>query len=135
MIAAKSLREFVKTAQTVDLSYNHGAKERWHRLARQLAKALAAKLGLNKGEYDIRYNRGGIAVSGETYLHANDIYIQIDVSCFGPSRGFMYRSCKGQKDYTGGQNRWMQFDELLDLGKAAAKLAECRGAASTAGAR
>jgi hypothetical protein len=129
MIAAKSLKEFVRTAKTVDLSYNHDAKERWHRLARNVAKALAAKLGLSKGEYSIRYNRGGIAVSGETMLHADWLYLDLSVSCMGPRMGVMYRSCKGQKDYTGGVNQWMQFDELLDLDKAAAKLAECRGAA------
>jgi len=129
MIADKSLREFVETAKDANLSYNHDGKERWHRLAKQVAKALAKKLGLRNGEYDIRYNRGGIAVSGETYLHADWIYVQLDISCLGAHMGFMYRSCKGQTDYTGGQNRWMQWDELLDLDRAAAKLAECRGAA------
>lgn len=129
MITAKSLKEFVKTAKTIRLSHNPDAKERWHQLARGVAKALAAKLSLNKGEYSIRYNRGGIAVSGETTLHADDIYIQLSVSCFGPASGVLYRSCKGQKDYSGGVNRFMSFDELLNLDKATAKLAECQGAA------
>lgn len=129
MIAAKSLREFVETANEVDLSYNHDAKERWHRLARRVAKALAVKMGLKPSEYDVRFNRAGIAVSGETTLHADWIYVQLDVPFFGPFKGFMYRSCQGQKDYTGGTNHWMKFDELLDLDAAAAKLAQCRRAA------
>ena len=124
-IAEKSLREFVKTTKTVSLSYNHEAKERWHRLGRRVAKALAERLN---GQFDVRFNRGGIAVSGETTLHGEWLYLQFAVSCLGPSQGFMYRSCEGRRDYTGGPNRWMQWDELLDLDKAAAKLAECREA-------
>jgi hypothetical protein len=129
MIADKSLLEFVETANTVNLSYKPDAKARWHRLARQVAKALAFHMGLCPGEFSIRHNKAGIAVSGETTLHADDIYIDLSIPCFGPAQGFMYRSCKGRKDYTGGQNRWMKFDELLNLDRAAAKLSECRGAA------
>jgi hypothetical protein len=126
-IAAKSLREFVHTANNVSLSYNPEAKARWHRLARKVAQELAKRMNL--GQHDIRHNKAGIAVSGETTLHGEDIYVQLDIPCFGPLQGFMYRSCKGRKDYTGGMNRWMKFDVLLNLDRAAAKLSECRGAA------
>jgi len=129
MIAEKSLKEFVETANKGRLHYNHDTKERWHRLARRIAKALAERMGLKSSEHTIRFNRGGIAVCGETTLHADWIYIQLSVSCFGPANRFMYRTCDGQWDYTGGVNRWMTFDELLDLDAAAAKLAECRGEA------
>ncbi len=50
MIAEKSLKEFVKTANKGRLAYNHDTKERWHRLARLVAQALAAKLAECRGD-------------------------------------------------------------------------------------
>lgn len=41
-----------------------------------------------------------------------NIYIQL---CQGSNRdAFMYRSCKGRKDYTGGPNRWMKWSTLAN---------------------
>ena len=124
-IAPPSLREFVQTAKSGGFD-TPTAKERWHRLARRVAKALAKRMGLEPSEYDIRYNRGGILVSGDTYLHTTGLYVDLSISCLGPEWGFMYRSCEHRKDFTGGANRWMKWDELLDLDAAAAKLDECR---------
>jgi hypothetical protein len=120
-IAAKSLKEFVATAKAGGLEYNHFGKERWHRLARRVAKALAERMDLQKNQYSIRYLRGGPAVSGDTILHSERLYVNFSVCHCGRDH-FMYRSCKGQQDYTGGTNRWMKWDELLDLDRAAAKL-------------
>ncbi len=93
-----------------NLSYNQEAKEKFHKLAKKACKEIAEKLGLQKGTYDIRSNMAGIAVSGEVTLHGEHIYIQLGQGSFRDR--FMYRSCKGRKDYTGGPNRWMYWDTL-----------------------
>ena len=80
--------------------YNDVVKERYRVEAMAFLRKLAKKLKLVKGEYEIRYNRGGIAVSGEATLHHDKFYLQFSES------GVMWRTCKGQKDYTGGTNRW-----------------------------
>lgn len=121
MLNKKQMLEFVKTAKNGDLAYNSVAKARWHRLAKQVAHELATILDLST--YDVRYNPGGVAVWGDTTLHAEGIYINLSVSC-SRTLGFMYRSCTSRHDYTGGRNQWMQFDELLDMDKAGEKMAE-----------
>ena len=122
-IAEKSLLEFIAHANNGSVT---GAnKERWHRLGRGLARTLAEKMGLE--DVSICSCKGGPAVTGEIILHADWIYIQFGITCFGGETQFMYRTCEGMKDYTGGMNRWMSFDSLLDLDRVAGKLTECKG--------
>ena len=59
-------------------------------------------------------NRGGIAVSGEVTLHADDLYVQVSQSTMGSDAGILFRSCKGRHDYTGGQNHVSSLDLLND---------------------
>jgi hypothetical protein len=85
MIAEKSLKEFVAHANNGSIT---GAnKNRWHRLGQGLARTLAKKMGLEN--YDIRSCKGGPAVPGEIVLHADWIYIQFGISCFGGKTQFM----------------------------------------------
>ena len=87
-------------------------KDAFHALARKQFKALAAELGLQKGEYDLRTNKAGPAVLGETTLHTDKIYVQVggSASCY-----LMYRTCDGRKDYCGRQNWYMQIDTLRNV--------------------
>jgi hypothetical protein len=110
-----TIRELVRTAMHVNLSYNEDAKARFHKLSRKVLTMIAHQMGLNEDQYEIRSNKAGIAVSGEITLHADDIYIQFSQSCMGPDFGFMWRTCKGRKDYTGGPNQWMKWPTLLVL--------------------
>jgi hypothetical protein len=94
----------------------HANKEAFHRRAKAVAKLIAAELGLAPGSYDVRSNKAGIAVGGEVTLHSDTLYVQ-----FGQGfnrEGFLYRSCRGRKDYTGGSNHWMRWRELLDFARA-----------------
>ena len=75
-------------------------------------RALAAVLALPKGSFDIRSNAGGIAVSGEVTLHAENIYVQISQSCLGGGMGVLIRTCAGRRDYTGGRNHWLPLSSL-----------------------
>jgi hypothetical protein len=71
-------------------------------------------MGLKKGEFDIRWNPGGIAVSGDHTLHTDKIYVafhdNLQTGCF------YWRTCKGRKDYTGGPNQIVYFTELMNGG-------------------
>ena len=117
-------KSFVKLASGTAISYNEEAKHQFATQGKKVLKAIAESMGLVKGTYDIRWNPGGPAVSGEVTLHGESIYVQLSQTCLGLDYGFMYRSCKGRKDYTGGTNRWAKWDELLDLDKFAKKLVE-----------
>jgi hypothetical protein len=113
------MKDFIKLAQT-NVAYNEQLKAKFHRGAASVLRKLIAKLGLAKGEYDLRHNQGGIAVSGEITLHTDRLYVQLSQSSTG--LGFMWRSCKGRKDYTGGRNIWSSWDELIDLDTLASRM-------------
>jgi len=91
-------------------------KERFHRYAARRARAVAKRLGLEPGTFDVRTNRGGPAVMDEAILHGERVYIQLDDGgSMGPDRGgVMYRICKGRKDYVGGTNHFLPVDAIDD---------------------
>lgn len=91
---------------TITYCYNEEAKQAGRRKGRRLLKKVADLLGLQKGEYDLRWNPGGVAVWGETTLHTDKVYVQYQEHC---DLGLLIRTCKGRKDYTGGVNRWLPF--------------------------
>lgn len=105
--------------------YEPDAKAQFHRTARKLLKSLAVRLTSNYGEYDLRSNMGGIAVSGEVTLHMERVYVQVSQSVMGPKSSIMFRECKGRKDYTGGQNNFAVIGMLLETEKLA-RLIETR---------
>lgn len=114
----------------VGLSYADPARKKaFHTAARRALNRVAAELGLSKGQYEIRVNKGGIAVSGEVTLHTDPVvrgdinatdwredglYVQVSQSCLGKGREVMYRLCKSRADYTGGQNHFVSADTLDD---------------------
>ena len=71
----------------------------WKKKSMSFLRRIAKELNLNKGDYSIRFNPGGIAVSGDAILHHNSFYLHIN------DFGGYWRTCKGQKDYSGGANR------------------------------
>jgi len=91
-------------------SYNEERKEEYRKLGRKILKSLAEILNLKKGEYDIRWNPGGIAVSGDHTLHTDWFYLALHDNL--GSGWFYYRTCKSRKDYCGGPNiiyPWTKF--------------------------
>jgi len=55
----------------------------------------------------VRSNMGGIAVSGEVWLHAAHLFVQLSESCVqSPGVEVLYRSCSRRGDCTGGVNQW-----------------------------
>jgi hypothetical protein len=81
--------------------YNEENKAAFRKQSMASLRVIAKELQLLKGEFSISFNPGGIAVSGDATLHHNSFYLNIGDS------GVFWRTCKGQKDYTGGRNRWV----------------------------
>ena len=104
------LSQILKT----NLSYNAEGKEAFHKEGKRVLRLLVKELGLKKGEYEIRSNQGGIAVSGEVTLHADHWYIQVAQPCCqgGP---VLWRLCQSQKDYTGMSNNYATALALEDV--------------------
>ena len=111
--------KMIQIASTFCGAYDdHGFndKKAFHRLATAYLKEFAGVLGLARGSYDVRSNKAGVACLGEVTLHGEGIYIQLSQSSLGEQ--FMYRKCKGRKDYTGGVNQWMALSQLADITEA-----------------
>lgn len=111
-----SVGKFINIA-TTPVAYNEAAKREFLRTGRQMAMMLAAKLGLNEDQYEIRVNKGGIAVSGEVTLHTDTHYIQFCQSSGVLEKGFLVRACNGRKDYTGSRNYFVNWEDLRNLDK------------------
>ena len=94
------------------VSYDPEAKRLFHTHARRQLLGLAKALGLGDGDYDLRSNEAGIAVSGEITLHADRLYVQVSQSAMGYDSGILFRTCRDRRDYTGGVNNFASLDLL-----------------------
>ena len=94
------------------VAYDDEAKRLFHSNAHRQLLELARALGFAPADYDLRSNRGGIAVSGEVTLHADRLYVQASQSAMGFDTGILFRSCEGRRDYTGGRNNFASLDLL-----------------------
>lgn len=91
-------------------SYDEGLKDRYRTLGKKILRFIVQELGLKKGEYEIRWNPGGIACSGDHTLHTDKFSLALHDNC---GLGFFYwRTVKDRKDYTGGQNQNVHWKEL-----------------------
>jgi hypothetical protein len=104
------------------VGYDPEAKRAFHREARAALAALARALGLVAGDFDLRVNAGGIAVSGEVTLHAETFYVQISCGLMGPGREILYRRCNGRRDYCGDRNHFADISAAVDAERFAALL-------------
>jgi hypothetical protein len=94
------------------VAYDADAKRSFHINARRQLRALAAALGFRPGAYDLRSNHGGIAVSGEVTLHADQLYVQASQPATSHDTGVLFRRCEGRRDYVGGPNHFVSLDLL-----------------------
>jgi hypothetical protein len=88
-------------------------KKSFHRQARVALRALAEELRFPEASYDLRSNRGGVAVSGEITLHHDRVYVQVCQPATGADSGILIRICEGRRDYEGGRNHLVPLS-LLD---------------------
>ena len=88
-------------------SYHEDNKAAFKRSGMGLLREVVKLLGLAKGTYALRYNAGGIAVSGECILRAENVYVQV---CADIDFGVLVRTCNGR---TGdGANCWYSWRRL-----------------------
>ena len=76
-----------------ELSYNEPNKKAFHAEAKKVLRAVAKKMGLPSGSYDISSSKGGIAVSGEIHLRTDRLYVTISAPVFIGRTDIMYRQC------------------------------------------
>ena len=96
-------------------AYDPDFKETFHRTARARLRALATLMGWQESSFDLRNNRGGVAVSGEITLHYDAVYIQVSQPASGYDSGILIRRCNGRRDYTGERNHFASLSLLDDL--------------------
>lgn len=98
------------------LQYNEEGKAMFKRIGTKAMKELAVVLELK--EYDVSFNPGGIAVSGDLLLMGmwtDDLGVYISMNKDFPNAPWgqvLYRTIKHMKDYTGGTNNWLKFESL-----------------------
>ncbi len=99
-------------------SYNEDFKKRFRSIGKQAMKELALILELK--EFDINFNPGGIAVSGDLTLmgmwsEGNGVYISTNKNFPDtPWVDVLYRHIRHMRDFTGGSNNYFKFSLLDD---------------------
>lgn len=112
------------------------AKEAFHKAGLTFLRKLSKELGLQRGEFGIRSNLAGVAVSGEVTLHSNDIYVQLYESFVGQGGvSVLYRSCRSRMDCTGHQNHYASMKDLTDERRQARFVRELLNLIATESAR
>lgn len=104
------------------VSYDEPAKKLFHSLGRKALKRLADALRLPKGQYDLRSNVAGPAVSGEVTLHGVEVYVQLSLGAMGAGREVMFRKVAGRKDYVGDRNHFASVHDLMSPDTFAARI-------------
>lgn len=92
-------------------------KVRFHREGAKVLRQVAKYLGLAPGKFEVRSNKGGIAVGGEVMLHSDNLYLSVS-GYMGGSSGYIFgRKCHGRKDYGSGMdcpNHDFEWELLAD---------------------
>lgn len=108
MITKKDLERCQYLSQNA--GYNYFKKIEFRRLSRKIFKYIVKKLQLTN--YEIRWNEGGEAVSGDNILHDERFYLTLN-DFYGQ---FYFRSCNGLKDYSGGNNHMVSWNSWIHFG-------------------
>jgi len=91
-------------------------KRKFESIGRKAMAELASHLDLV--DFDISFNRAGIACSGDLRLmgfdrHGRGIYIYMNkYICFGREPAVLYRTINDMKDFTGGMNHYFSVNEF-----------------------
>ncbi len=115
----------------LDCAYNEAQKRSFHGTAQSRLRILAIiEMQWEPSTFEVRSNKGGIAVSGEIILHHENVYVQVSQPYGGlhADTGILIRTCNGRRDYTGGPNNFVSLVLLDDLPMLAAKVRIVMGA-------
>ena len=97
--------------------YNYDYKQEYRKLGQAILRQLAKDIGLQKGEYDIRWNPGGIAIPGDHNLHTDRFYLAFHDNL--NSGWFFWRKCHGRKDFGAGMdcpNQNVTWESIMNGG-------------------
>ncbi|MET3713741.1 hypothetical protein ABIC65_004476 [Sphingomonas trueperi] len=61
-----------------------------------MTKTAIQTVKLSAGDFEVRSQRGGPAVSGEIILHTDKCYVQLSLGLCGLDREVLYRTCRGR---------------------------------------
>jgi len=111
-ITGNTIQNFVSCGRRAPYSYEN--KESYRKMGRSILRQIAKDMGMQKGEYDIRWNPGGIAVAGDHTLHTDRIYVSFCDNC--NTGWFYWRTCESRRDYTGGTNQIVMWSSLIKNG-------------------
>ena len=96
-----------------DLGYDDARKHAFHHEAIRLLRQLGGALGLSRSDYDVRWNPGGVAVSGEAMLFTDRLFLQVSqTGC--PLGDVLFRSTARRGDSGRGANHWARVEMLAD---------------------
>lgn len=80
--------------------HDQAAKVAAHKTAKRHLRKVAKCLGITLQPGDLRTSPGGPIIWGESILHTDRVYVQVE-----PSREHvLVRTVRGRGDYTGGRN-------------------------------
>ena len=126
MTSKKSVKWFIRAARSECIrGYTERESEikaRWLRIGGEILAELAGMVGYAPGEFDIRVNPGGPAVSGNVYMQTDRIFVALGQTVLGTDMGFMWRTCRNREDSEGLDNRWMPWETLAIPEKVAAAM-------------
>lgn len=118
----------------VRIDSQESVKSKFKRLATAYLKHVADKLGFKRGDFEVSFNPGGPAVSGEAYLYSTGVFFMLSGASI---HGALYRRCDrvpatgsrakpGQAtwSHTRSGNRWMPLTTLLDIDDVTRRLRE-----------
>lgn len=110
-------------AGAVHAGSQESVKSTFKRLSTAYLKDIAGRLGFKRGDFEVSFNPGGPAVSGEAYLYSTGVLFMLSGNS---SHGALYRRCErvpvtskrgkpGQAmwQHTRSTNNWMPFGCLL----------------------
>lgn len=117
---SRNLTRLFNIVSEYTLPYREDNKEMFAKEGVSIMKSLAKYLKAKS--FDVHYNKGGIAVSGEVYasmMFTDEIgvYFTIQQDSFGGKKyNILYRTIKSLKDYSGGGNNYFN-EEFKDAQK------------------
>lgn len=119
-----SLATMIERWATATAANEASAKLKFRAHALASLGRLAKALKWEAGSFDLKFNPGGPAVSGEAVLHSEHWYVCVNGNDVNGCH-VLYRTCRGRKDSTGGMNRWAST-KSLESGELAKRMAEIR---------
>ncbi len=103
----------VVTLLSEDLGYDPERKKAFRQEALRLLRQLGTALGLARSEFDVQWNEGGPAVSGEAFLFAEMVWVQVSQSVC--DTGYvLFRATTERGSVGRGQNHWARAEQLAD---------------------